>query len=34
MKNAHLGVGYVHSWGSLLDQLADIGAEMPAQERA
>jgi uncharacterized protein YndB with AHSA1/START domain len=34
MKNEHLGMGYAQSWGSMLDQLADVVAEMPAQERA
>ena len=34
MKNAHLGMGYAQSWGSMLDQLADVVAEMRAKERA
>ena len=34
MKNAHLGVGHEQGWGSMLDQLAGVVAEMRAQERA
>ncbi len=33
MKNEHLGMGYAQSWASLLDQLADVVAEMCAKER-
>ena len=33
MKNEHLGMGYAQSWTSLLDQLADVVAEMRANER-
>jgi uncharacterized protein YndB with AHSA1/START domain len=34
MKNAHLGMGYARSWGFILDQLADVVAELRAQEHA
>jgi uncharacterized protein YndB with AHSA1/START domain len=34
MKNEHLGLGYAQSWGFILDQLADVVAEMHAKERA
>jgi uncharacterized protein YndB with AHSA1/START domain len=34
MKNEHLGMGYARSWVSILDQLADVVAEMAAKERA
>jgi len=34
MKNAHLGVGYEQGVGSSLDQLADVVAELRAQEHA
>jgi uncharacterized protein YndB with AHSA1/START domain len=34
MKNAHLGMGYERSWGSMLDQIADVVAEIRAKERA
>jgi uncharacterized protein YndB with AHSA1/START domain len=33
MKNEHLGLGYAQSWGFILDQLADVVAEMHAKER-
>jgi uncharacterized protein YndB with AHSA1/START domain len=34
MKNAHLGMGYVQGWGSMLDQLADVAAAMRGTEHA
>ena len=34
MKHAHLGMGYEQGWGSMLDQLADVVAELRAQEDA
>lgn len=34
MKNAHLGAGHEQGWGAMLDQLADLVAEMHAQELA
>ena len=34
MKNEHLGMGYAQGIASGLDQLADVVAEMRAQERA
>lgn len=34
MKNAHLGMGYDQGWSSMLDQLADVVAELRAQEHA
>jgi uncharacterized protein YndB with AHSA1/START domain len=33
MKNAHLGMGYAQSWGSMLDQLADVVTRLQAQQR-
>lgn len=32
MKNAHLGAGYALGWGSMLNQLADVAAEMRMKE--
>ncbi len=32
MKHAHLGMGYAQGWGSMLDQLADVVAEMRAKD--
>jgi uncharacterized protein YndB with AHSA1/START domain len=34
MKQAHLGMGYEQGWGSMLEQLAAVVAEMRARERA
>ena len=34
MKRAHLGMGHEQGWGASLDQLADVIAELRAQEPA
>ena len=32
MKHAHLGMGYEQGWGSMLDQLAEVVAELREQD--